>query len=181
MSVTKLPKAVEDLYELHAELCAKGFALMERKNNDYRSGTGDPFKNFRGASTFDVSPVRGILLRMQDKMCRIATFDEKGELLVKDEGVEDAIVDIINYAVLMAGLIREDKNAKAVHSRGLGGLASMSSVGVYPNARELFAHGRAFPTVLVVDKPPATRSTPRSVPRGLREGGKPGKGAGRKK
>lgn len=171
---TKLPKAVEELYELHDEICAKGKALMERKNNDYRSGTGDPFKNFRGSSTFDVSPVRGILLRMQDKMCRIATFDEKGQLLVKDEGVEDAIVDIVNYAVLMAGLIREDKNAKAVHSRESGGLLRSESVaGCHPDASELFQHARAFPTGMVVDRPVHSRG----LRGGLGKSAKPGKRA----
>lgn len=170
----KLPAAVAELFELHSELTTRALGLMERKNNDYRSGTGDPFKNFRGASTFDVSPVRGILLRMQDKMCRIATFDEKGELLVKDEGVEDAIVDIINYAVLMAGLIREDKNAKVVHSRESGGLLRREFVaGCQRDAQELFVTGDLGPTLRL----PTQR--PGSVRGGLSKGAKPGKGTRR--
>jgi len=107
-AVEEVP-AVTALFNLHGELTRRAKALMEKKNNDYRSGTGDPYANFRGSATLGVSPVRGILLRMQDKMCRIATFDEKGELLVKDEGVDDSILDIINYAVLIAGLVRENK------------------------------------------------------------------------
>lgn len=173
----KLPAAVAELFELHSELTTRALGLMERKNNDYRSGTGDPFKNFRGASTFDVSPVRGVLLRMQDKMCRIATFDEKGELLVKDEGVEDAIVDIINYAVLMAGLIREDKNAKAERAEldvgaglrlDLGGDHRADSVRYL--LKELNPGG-----VARIDR----SKHPRSVRGGLGKSAKPGKGARR--
>lgn len=174
----KLPAAVAELFELHSELTTRALGLMERKNNDYRSGTGDPFKNFRGASTFDVSPVRGILLRMQDKMCRIATFDEKGELLVKDEGVEDAIVDIINYAVLMAGLIREDKNARNPTSE-LGG-AHLVRDGVDDHrsdaVRYLLGGGRTPFAGIQLDLSGVAKTKVRG---GLGKGAKPGKGARR--
>ena len=36
---------------------------------------------------------------------RISTFDEKGELKVEDESVFDALIDVINYIVLIRGLI----------------------------------------------------------------------------
>lgn len=174
--MTKTPPAVEELFDLHDEFTAKAKSLMERKNNDYRSGSGDPYMNFRGATVFGVSPVRGILLHMQDKMCRLATFDEKGELLVKDEGVEDSLVDIINYAVLCGGLIREAKNGKEqptlVHPtnptlvRSLGGYLPVETArGSHPAAIHLFGDG------------PGTRS----LRGGQREGTKPRKGAGRKK
>jgi len=91
----------------HTKLCDKARKIMEDKNHDYRGGSGDPFANFRGSTQFGINPVVGILLRMQDKMMRIKTFCEKGQLKVKGEGVEDAILDLINYSVLMKGIIDE--------------------------------------------------------------------------
>jgi hypothetical protein len=102
------------LFEVHDELCSKAKKIMVAKNHDYRSGTDDPYANFRGSVALGINPITGILLRMQDKLCRIATFAEKGTLLVKGEGVEDAIKDVINYAVLIGGMI--DAENKLVES-----------------------------------------------------------------
>jgi hypothetical protein len=97
------------LLELHRTLCSDAATLMESKNHDYTSGSGDPFANFRGSSYLDIHPALGIMLRMQDKMQRVKTFVEKGQLKVKDEGIKDAVIDLINYTVLMYGLITEQK------------------------------------------------------------------------
>jgi hypothetical protein len=92
-------------------LNAKGRAIMMEKNHDYRGGSGDPYANFRGSRFIGIHPITGILLRVQDKMMRIKTFVEKGELKVQDEGIEDALVDVQNYMDLIYGLIKEEKNA----------------------------------------------------------------------
>ena len=68
----------------HDDLCKAAKDLMTRKNHDYTSGSGDPFANFRGSSYLGIDPVLGVMLRMQDKMMRVRTFAEKGELKVKD-------------------------------------------------------------------------------------------------
>lgn len=96
-----------ELLELHDELTQAAKAIMSAKNHDYTGAAGDPFANFRGSESLGVDPIVGILLRMQDKMQRIRTFAAKGELHVKGEGVRDAILDILNYAVLAAGLIED--------------------------------------------------------------------------
>lgn len=83
--------------------------LMVAKNHDYRGGSDDPYANFRGSASLDIHPVDGILLRMMDKMMRVKTFVQKGELLVKGEGVEDALKDMINYTKLIYGYIEEEK------------------------------------------------------------------------
>lgn len=102
----------------HDDLCKTAKDLMTRKNHDYTSGSGDPFANFRGSSYLGIDPVLGVMLRMQDKMMRVRTFAEKGELKVKDEGVKDALVDLINYTVLMYGLIEEGKSKTATVETG---------------------------------------------------------------
>jgi len=81
--------------------------IMVKKNHDYRGGSNDPYANFRGSREFDIHPVIGILLRCQDKFKRIKTFVEKGELMVKDESIKDAVLDVHNYMDLIYGLIKE--------------------------------------------------------------------------
>jgi len=98
----------EDLFELHASTTANCLAIMKAKNKDYAGGSGDPYANFRMASAIGLHPVSGILLRMMDKVQRIRSFLKHGELAVKTESWSDACDDIINYAILMKGLLKEE-------------------------------------------------------------------------
>ncbi len=71
------------------------FETTKTKNNDY-GGADDPFKNFREFGEL------GILVRMSDKFARIKTaLAEKRELQVKDEVIEDTIIDLAVYAVIL--------------------------------------------------------------------------------
>lgn len=101
----------ERLFQVHKDICEKAREILISKNHDYRGGGGDPYANFSGTSAFGVDPIVGILIRMQDKMMRIMTFASKGELLVKGETIDDAIVDIVNYSVIIKGFI-EDRRRK---------------------------------------------------------------------
>ncbi len=98
---------IEMLLDTHDDLCSAAKAIMQKKNHDYTDGSVDPFANFRASTTLDVRPEIGILMRMQDKMQRIKTFINKGTLQVNGESAEDALRDLINYTVLLAGLIEE--------------------------------------------------------------------------
>ena len=98
---------LEKLLDLHDELCSKGREIMQAKNADYTCGSADPYANFRISETMDIDPVVGIILRIQDKLQRIKSFSQMGELKVKGETVDDACLDIINYAVLVRGLLKE--------------------------------------------------------------------------
>ena len=107
-----------DLLQTHDYITGKAKALMMAKNHDYTSGSGDPFSNFKGSQLFGIHPVIGMQLRQQDKMQRVKTFVEKGELKVKGEQVLDAIVDQINYLVLQYGYIiqqQQDKEKEQTH------------------------------------------------------------------
>lgn len=69
--------------------------ITQKKNNDY-GGAEDPFKNFREFGEL------GILVRMSDKWARIKTaLKEKRELQVADESVEDTILDLSIYCLLL--------------------------------------------------------------------------------
>jgi hypothetical protein len=94
------------LLSLHRTLTEQARELMTRKNADY-GANADPFANFRMSALLHIEPEFGVLLRMQDKMARLVSFLEKGELAVKEESWSDAIIDIINYSVLLCGLLRE--------------------------------------------------------------------------
>ena len=105
----------ENLFQLHRELCSRALDIMKKKNHDYAGGNGphqDCFANFRGSSYLGINPIMGILLRVQDKIMRIRTFAEKGKLKVADESVEDAILDVINYMILVRGLSLEGEPIK---------------------------------------------------------------------
>jgi hypothetical protein len=91
-------------------LYEKGRNIMMAKNHDYRGGSGDPYANFRGSVNLGINPIVGILLRVEDKIQRIRTFASKGKLMVENEGVEDALVDVQNYMDLIYGLIKEARN-----------------------------------------------------------------------
>lgn len=96
----------EELFDLHKVLCDAGRMLMEKKNVDYSNG-GDPFHNFRMSTLLHVPPAKGVLIRMQDKISRIVSFLDRGDLKVKEESIRDTIVDLINYAVILEGMIEE--------------------------------------------------------------------------
>lgn len=89
------------------QLTREAIALMHRKNHDYTSGSGDPYANFRTAASFGVHPAVGIVIRTGDKLQRIRTFAERGHLEVDGEGLKDACIDVINYAILAYGLLTE--------------------------------------------------------------------------
>jgi len=100
-----------ELLALHDETCTKCEKIMRQKNADYSGGDDDPFSNFRIASIFGLHPVTGILLRVTDKLQRIRSFVSKGVLAVDGETVEDACDDIVNYAILIKGMLREELEA----------------------------------------------------------------------
>lgn len=76
------------------ELLAKMLATTKAKNNDY-AGADDPFKNFREFGTL------GFLVRMSDKWSRIKNLLGGTKQMVKDESVEDTLIDLATYSLLL--------------------------------------------------------------------------------
>lgn len=56
-----------------------------------------------------VSTERGMLVRMMDKMARLSNIVD-AEASVLDEKTEDTLLDLANYAIILASYIK-DKNA----------------------------------------------------------------------
>ena len=102
---------LEELLKLHKETTDKCREIMEVKNNDYTGGkeANDVFANFRCSTILDVHPVTGIMMRVMDKIQRIKTFTNDGQLSVSGETVDDACEDIINYAILAKAMFRQER------------------------------------------------------------------------
>jgi hypothetical protein len=101
----------QKLYDTHNQLTNKAFEILKKKNHDYASGS-DPYSNFRKGEIFNLcSTEAGILLRVTDKISRLSTFINEGKLTVDNETHEDAILDVINYMVLLSAYIA-DKDAE---------------------------------------------------------------------
>lgn len=133
-------------FEMLEDINKSSSAILEQKNHDYRGGSGDPYANFRGSTSLGIDPIVGILLRMQDKMMRIKTFVEKGELKVQGEGIKDAIVDITNYSALIWGLICEKSYEPYVTCPVLDdAVVQDDKVDPYPNNSHPLAWNRQDP------------------------------------
>jgi hypothetical protein len=102
---------LQELLKLHEDTTDKCRKIMEAKNNDYTGGmaSDDPFANFRCSTILEVHPVVGIMMRVMDKIQRIKTFTNDGQLSVSDETVDDACEDIINYAILAKAMLIQER------------------------------------------------------------------------
>jgi hypothetical protein len=98
----------EDLLRHHTELCEKAKAIMVNKNHDYTGNQGNsPFANFERCEAMGLCSTEvGLLVRVTDKVSRLSTFANCGKLKVENESYEDAILDIINYCILLSGIVK---------------------------------------------------------------------------
>lgn len=95
----------EYLREFEA-LTVKMLATTTAKNNDY-AGFEDPFANFREFGTF------GFLVRMSDKWKRIKNLvGDNRPPSVKDESVEDTLIDLATYCLLLLCWLRSEKETE---------------------------------------------------------------------
>jgi hypothetical protein len=84
--------------------------LTKKKNADYAGPGTNPFKNFEHVGSYNPEwVIIGFFTRMSDKFARIASFAQKGTLEVKEESVTDTLMDLSNYACLLAGYIESKK------------------------------------------------------------------------
>lgn len=76
---------------IHKQICDNMHDLYVRKNRDYGSSVTDTYNKF-GLTSF--------LVRISDKLNRVINLSQAKENLVKDEKVEDTLMDLANYAIL---------------------------------------------------------------------------------
>jgi hypothetical protein len=90
-------------------------ALHVRKAADYGRAV-DPLANVRAAADFGIPAWVGVMVRANDKMHRIKSFLQNGSL--KNESVEDSLMDLAAYALIALVLYRE--GADGPHPEGGG-------------------------------------------------------------
>lgn len=84
--------------------------IVEAKNHDYAGFDEDPFANFKVVENCGIASVeQGFLTRMMDKISRVNSFIKQGVCNVQDEKIEDTLVDLANYSILLSGYIKQKK------------------------------------------------------------------------
>ena len=77
--------------EKHKELLDNLHNLYITKNHDYGDSVHDTYEKY-GLTSF--------LVRMEDKLNRVRTLNQKQDIQVPTERIEDTLLDLANYAIL---------------------------------------------------------------------------------
>lgn len=100
----------EEFLKFQEETFSKIIEITKKKNADYAGKGEDAFSNFTRIETLGITSTEvGFMTRMFDKYSRLVSFLQNGRLEVADESVEDTLLDLANYCVLMAGYLRTKK------------------------------------------------------------------------
>ena len=79
-----------DKVQIHKEICEKMHTTYKAKNADY----GDSFAKLRKEYP------NAILIRLSDKLNRLKTLMQGEDQMVKDESIDDTLLDLANYCVM---------------------------------------------------------------------------------
>lgn len=91
------------------EAFTKCMSMAAKKNADYAGEeTKDVYKNFRNSVAVGVSPERAILVRLMDKITRVSNLLDQ-ENHVKDESIEDTLLDMVNYSAILLSYLKRNK------------------------------------------------------------------------
>lgn len=82
-----------DLIDSHKRICKQLNKVYADKNHDYGNSFGATYEKYGDISA---------LVRISDKMNRIEQLVQTGEQKVKDEALEDSILDMANYLMMWA-------------------------------------------------------------------------------
>lgn len=105
-----------DFRALHQKVCDDARTLMMKKSEDYAS-SDDTFENFRLFEiTTGMPTVLGVWPRFLDKVKRLGKAVQGGEFVVEDESAYDTIMDLINYAIIIRGLMIEEAPSRHNHA-----------------------------------------------------------------
>lgn len=75
----------------HHAICQKLNQVYKAKNHDYGDSFGDTYKKLGIISA---------VTRLSDKMNRLMSLAVKHDAQVKDEKIEDTLLDMANYAIM---------------------------------------------------------------------------------
>lgn len=92
--IKKVPR--ENIYKWHETICNDLKELFRRKNNDYGTVFEDTFADYG---------LLAPIARFRDKMGRIESLMQTKQL-VEDESILDTILDLGNYCILTASILK---------------------------------------------------------------------------
>jgi hypothetical protein len=95
------------------DLCDSLKEMHRRKSRDYGCPSGeDPLANIRNGAKFVGIPAwKGAMVRLSDKVTRLAAYNATGRL--ENESLEDNLADLASYALLALLLHREEHGGRA--------------------------------------------------------------------
>lgn len=82
---------IEPKVARHYEICQKLNSVYKAKNHDYGDSFGDTYKKLGIISA---------VTRLNDKMNRLMSLTVSHDAQVKDEKIEDTLLDMANYAIM---------------------------------------------------------------------------------
>lgn len=82
---------IEPKVAQHYAICQKLNSIYKAKNHDYGDSFGDTYKKLGIISA---------VTRLSDKMNRLMSLAVKHDAQVKDEKIEDTLLDMANYAIM---------------------------------------------------------------------------------
>lgn len=107
-----MDKELFDQYEEHEEITAKMSEVYRAKNADY----GDSFHK----SHVKHGAIAAIV-RMDDKLQRVnQLLIHSNTQKVKDESVEDTLLDLANYAIMLIVELRRAKHESIKYTQSVG-------------------------------------------------------------
>lgn len=75
----------------HETICRSLTDLYRRKNADYGDSFGKSFQEYGMAMP---------CIRLEDKLNRLKALTRSGNAQVKDESIQDTLLDLANYAIM---------------------------------------------------------------------------------
>ncbi|MDP3793750.1 MAG: nucleotide modification associated domain-containing protein [Candidatus Uhrbacteria bacterium] len=85
--------------------------ILSKKNHDYSEVT-DAFSNFKSSAELaGITPAQSLLTLLGMKMARLSQLIGNGKQPM-NEKTEDTIIDLINYTLLLRGVIQEESQTK---------------------------------------------------------------------
>ena len=88
--------------EMHKEICKELNEIYKKKNRDYGNSFGE---------TFEKLGIISAVTRITDKYNRLVSLATKPEeeRMVKDESINDTLLDMANYAIMTLIEIQQSK------------------------------------------------------------------------
>lgn len=104
-----LAGAVHPTSQRFFDLCDLLKEIHRKKSSDYGCPSGtDPLANIRNGARFVGIPAwKGAMVRLSDKVTRLATYNVTGQL--ENESLEDNLIDLASYSLLALLLHQEEQ------------------------------------------------------------------------